>query len=117
MKFRGLCVVIGMAVVMSGCGTDRVVDQEVVSTTTTETTVTTTVVETKTVSATQAPVSVSVPVAVAPVPVPVPVSGGGGQQTVSCEQGVDILAGAKKPCGTIAADAPKFVNPSEAREK
>jgi len=23
----------------------------------------------------------------------------------------DILAGAKKPCGTVAADAPKFVEP------
>ena len=24
---------------------------------------------------------------------------------------VDVLAGAKKPCGTVAADAPKFVEP------
>ena len=98
MKILELCVIIGAAVVMAGCGTSRAANPEVISTTTTETTVTTTVVETTTVS--------SVPVAaqaVAPAPT--------GDQPVP--QGVDILQGTKKPCSTVAADAPKFVAPDK----
>ena len=117
MKIQGMCVVIGMAVTLSGCGTGRTSAPENVSTTTTETTVTATVVETKTVSTTQAPAPVPVSDAAVPVSASVPVTVGDSQQIVFREQDVDILAGAKKPCGTIAADAPKFVDPEETKGK
>ena len=35
------------------------------------------------------------------------------EQTPSPAKAVDILEEAKKPCGTVAADAPKFTDPEE----
>lgn len=35
------------------------------------------------------------------------------EQTPSSTKTVDILEEAKKPCGTVAADAPKFTDPEE----
>lgn len=106
MKVLGLNVVIGVTVVLSGCGTGRVSESEVVSVTTTETAIATKIVETTTVSSTPAlslvPVS---PMSVNAQPT------SGCEQQVPAGQGVDILQGAKRPCGTIAADAPKFVTP------
>ena len=106
MKALELGAVIWAAVVLSGCATDRVSEPEAVSTTTTETSVVTKVVETTTVSSQP----VSAPVAVPPAAMNTQPATGCGQQVPS-GQGVDILQGAKKPCGTIAADAPKFVTP------
>lgn len=108
MKALELGSVIGVAVALSGCVTDRVSEPEVVSTTTTETTVVTKVVETTTVS--PAPVSDSAAV---------PPETANAQTAVECGrpvpagQGADILQGARTPCGTVAADAPKFVTPEQ----
>lgn len=108
MKALELGGLIVAMVALSGCGTDRVSEPEVVSTTTTETTVVTKVVETTTVS----PSPVSVPAAV-------PLETANAQAAAACGRqvpvglGSDILQGAKKPCGTIAADAPKFVTPEQ----
>lgn len=104
MKALELSAVIGAAVALSGCGTDRVSEPEVVSTTTTETSVVTKVVETTAVSSSQAPAAVAVPSATVNAQAAVEVPAG---------HGVDILQGAKKPCGTVAADAPKFVTPEQ----
>ena len=108
MKAVGFGVIIGAAVVLSGCATDRVSNPEVVSTTTTETTVATKVVETTTVCSSQ----VSAPVAVPSATVNSQTAAGC-VQPVPASQGVDILQGAKKPSGTVAADAPKFVTPEQ----
>lgn len=117
MKIRGLSGIIGMAVVMAGCRTGRVSSSEVISTTTMETTVTTTVVETTTVSS--APANAQVVVSAPTGTLPVPVAEGAAPAVVECgpqvstKQGVDILKGARKPCSTVAADAPKFVDPDK----
>lgn len=117
MKVWGLSIIIGTAVVMAGCRTGRISNPEIISTTTTETTVTTKVVETTTVSSAPAPAQVvaSAPTGTQLIPVAeetAPVAVECGSQT-PVSQGVDILQGAKKPCSTVAADAPKFVNPAK----
>ena len=107
MKICGLGFVVGMIVITSGCGTRRVSNREDVSsiTTTTETTtVMTKVVETVSVSASK--VQPPEPNAEADISV-----------TNSGATGGDILEDAKKPCGTIAADAPKFVCPPKKQEE
>lgn len=108
MKALGLGVVIGAMVALSGCGTDRVSEPEVVSTTTTEAVVATKVVETTTVPSSPVSVPVVVPAATASAQTAAECG-----QRVPASQGTDILQGARKPCGTIAADAPKFVTPEQ----
>ena len=108
MKALEWCVAIGVVTVLSGCGTDRVSEPKVVSTITTEATVVTKVVETTTTSSSPVPASDAVPSNAANAQV-----AAGCGQPVPASQGTDILQGAKKPCGTIAADAPKFVTPEQ----
>lgn len=103
MKICGLGFVVGMIVITSGCGTRRVSNREDVSSITT-TTVMTKVVETVSVSASK--VQPPEPNAEADISV-----------TNSGTTGGDILEDAKKPCGTIAADAPKFVCPPKKQEE
>lgn len=106
MKALELGFVIVAVVALSGCETGRLSEPEVVSTTATESTVVTKVVETTTVSASPVSAQVAVPSATVNAQ---PTTGCG--QQLPASQSVDILQGVKKPCGTIAADAPKFVTP------